>query len=157
VGASSYPVELDELYGDSMVFKVNKIVPLGSSLCQSFEVLDVFQHPSLLDIFLRPCCSHRASNVGDFFLYVCLSGYLHLLILLLCLLLCSVFYVLVFCFVFSLLKSMLILLIILLLIASLMIPRCLLGLMMLSSWGTITWVPSQRGQGLLSFFSFFVF
>jgi hypothetical protein len=72
------------------------------------------------------------------------------------LLLCSVFYVLVFSFVFSLLKSMLILLIILLLIASLMIPHCLLGLMMLSSWGTIIWVPSQRGQGLLSFFSFFL-
>ncbi|WJX30241.1 DNA helicase [Trifolium repens] len=62
VGASSYPVELDELYGDPIVFKVNRIVPLGSSLCQSFEVLVVFQHPSLLDIFLRPCCSHRASN-----------------------------------------------------------------------------------------------
>jgi hypothetical protein len=42
VGASAYPVELDEFYGDPMVFKVQRIVPLGSSPCQSFEVLDVF-------------------------------------------------------------------------------------------------------------------
>ncbi|WJX30214.1 hypothetical protein P8452_18778 [Trifolium repens] len=62
VGVSAYHVELDDLYGDPMVFKVQRILPLSASPCQSFEVLDVFQHSSLLDIFLRSYCSHRASN-----------------------------------------------------------------------------------------------
>jgi hypothetical protein len=93
VGASAYPLELDEFYGDPMVFKVQKIVPLGSSPCQSFEVLDVFHHPSLLDIFLRPCLRRPAADVSDPLLYVILSSYLHLLILPLCFFLCGVFYV----------------------------------------------------------------
>jgi hypothetical protein len=38
---STYIVELDEVYGYTMIFKVQRIIPLGFCPLKSFEVLDV--------------------------------------------------------------------------------------------------------------------
>ncbi|GAU23258.1 hypothetical protein TSUD_281510 [Trifolium subterraneum] len=52
-GSSIYPDELDILYGDTMLFKVDTKVFKAGSISPSYEIIDMLTDPFILDKFFQ--------------------------------------------------------------------------------------------------------
>jgi hypothetical protein len=53
-GSSLYPNEIDELFGDPLLFKVNKKFSGGEGSAMVYEVLEMFDDPSLINVYVNP-------------------------------------------------------------------------------------------------------
>ncbi|WJX24092.1 DNA helicase [Trifolium repens] len=66
-GGSAYPSELDSSFGDPMLFKVKRNLGGGVGSSVSYEVLDVYSHLVLLDVYLNlRCPTHVFVHVADY-------------------------------------------------------------------------------------------
>jgi hypothetical protein len=64
-GSSLYPIELDGLFGDPLLFKVNKRLKGHDPSFIEYDILGVFSDDSLLEIFLDPNHSAYGSLVRN--------------------------------------------------------------------------------------------
>lgn len=63
--SSLYPSEMDLLFADPMIFEVVKFFSDSSVGAASYEVLDVFTHHSLFDVFLNPIPYNAGGELED--------------------------------------------------------------------------------------------
>ncbi|XP_045814728.1 uncharacterized protein LOC123921448 [Trifolium pratense] len=64
--SSSYPVELDDLFGDPMIFKVKKTDYCDACGFLTIEVVDVFRDPTLIHLYANPEHPIFLGNEDDF-------------------------------------------------------------------------------------------
>jgi hypothetical protein len=53
-GSSLYPNEIYDLFGDPLLFKVNKKFSGGEGSAMVYEVLEMFDDPSLINVYVNP-------------------------------------------------------------------------------------------------------